>query len=399
VRRRRPIRFAALVWLAAASASAQARPAALEFPRDHGAHPSAAVEWWYYTGHLREPGGREHGFQLTFFQVRDLHLAHFAWTDVSAKRFLYEEKMHLALPGVASAAEGHLEVINEDWSARAAGDAHRLRASGQPGRLELSLRSVKPPVAHGEGGTSRKGPGPQEYSRYVSLTRMEAKGTLREGGTVRALAGSAWFDHEWGPGVLPAGAAGWDWFALQLSDGSELMLYRIRAADGSATPFSSGTFVTREGAPATVSWSDVRLETVRYWTSPKTRARYPSGWRIAVASLGLSVAVDPVFEDQELLTPESTGVTYWEGACRVSGTRRGQPISGRAYAELTGYAGRDVPGLARRKGYSIFSDSTLADVTGSLSAERLAVLPRDLLLPTSFVSSVTRKVFASRRLR
>lgn len=376
----------------------------MEFPRDHGAHPEAAVEWWYYTGHLREPEGREHGFQLTFFRVRDLHLAHFAWTDAAAKKFLYEEKMHLGLPGIAAAAEGRLDVANEDWSARESGGRHLLRASGRIGKVELKLRAVKPPVVHGEGGVSRKGPGPEEYSRYVSLTRLEATGTLHDGKTVKMLSGAAWFDHEWGPGVLPAGAAGWDWFALQLTDGSELMLYRVRAADGSATPFSSGTFVPRNGAPTRVSWRDVRLEPARYWTSPRSHARYPSGWTISVASLGLSVTVDPVLEDQELRTPESTGVTYWEGACRVTGTRRGRPVSGRAYAELTGYAGRDVPGLARSRPYSIFSDSTLldstfADVSGSLSAGRSAVFPRCFDLPTCFVSSVTRNVAASRRLR
>jgi hypothetical protein len=30
----------------------------------------------------------------------------------------------------------------------------------------------------------------------------------------------------------------------------------------------------------------------------------------------------------------------------VKGARAGRPISGRAYVELTGYAGRDVPGMA-----------------------------------------------------
>ena len=52
--------------------------------------------------------------------------------------------------------------------------------------------------------------------------------------------------------------------------------------------------------------------------------------------------------DQELATLQSTGVTYWEGACRVEGTRGGRPIGGRAYVEMTGYAGRDVPGDVNR---------------------------------------------------
>jgi len=318
----------------------------LEFPRDHGAHPDAAVEWWYYTGHLADASGKPYGFELTFFRAGSLHLAHFAWTDVSGKTFRYEEKAHLELPGIASADAGRLRVRNENWSAEESGGVHRLRANGPDGALELALRAAKAPVAHGPGGVSRKGAGANEYSHYVSITRLDASGTLSRGGRRTALTGSAWFDHEWGPGALPAGVAGWDWFGVQLSDRSELMLYRLRDAAGRATPFSSGTFVPPSGAPVPVAWDGVTLEETARWTSPRTRATYPASWRIAVAPLRLALEISPLLPDQELVTEKSTGVTYWEGACRVSGTRAGVAVTGRAYAELTGYAGRDVPGFA-----------------------------------------------------
>ena len=238
-----------------------AAASAVEFPRDHGAHPEAAVEWWYYTGHLSDRAGKAYGFQLTFFRVRELHLAHFAWTDVARKKFSYEEKTHLALPGIAGAATGRLDVSNEDWSARAGPrGVHEVAASGPAGELRLSLTPVKPPVVHGDAGLSRKGPGAAEYSRYVSITRMNARGTVKRGASTEVLSGTAWFDHEWGPGVLPAAARGWDWFALQLDDGSDVMLYRMRGEDGKATPFSSGTLVPRSGAPSLIRWTDVRLD-------------------------------------------------------------------------------------------------------------------------------------------
>ena len=319
----------------------------ISFPRDHGSHPDSPVEWWYWTGHLSDRAGREYGFQLTFFRARDLHLAHFAWTDVARQEFRYDEKAHLGLPGIASAAEGKLDLTNEDWSAREErGGVHWLAASSRAGDLELTLTPAKPPVLQGKEGLSRKGAGAGELSRYVSITRLSATGTIRRGSTRESLTGSAWFDHEWGPGVLPAEAAGWDWFALQLADGSDVMLYRIRRADGTATPFSSGTFVPAKGPPIPIEWSKVRLIETRFWRSPRTKARYPAGWRIAIPSLALDVEVVPLVADQELETPGSTGVTYWEGACSVKGTRSGKPIAGRAYVELTGYAGRDVPGMA-----------------------------------------------------
>jgi predicted secreted hydrolase len=330
-----------------AAALALSVEAALEFPRDHGSHSDAPVEWWYWTGHLSDRAGKAFGFQLTFFRVRELHLAHFAWTDASRREFRYVEKMHLGLPGIASADEKRLGLSNEDWSAReGAGGVHFLEASGPAGDLRLTLTPAKPPVLQGKNGLSRKGPGAREFSHYVSITRLAAKGSLVRGAKSESLTGTAWFDHEWGPGVLPAQAAGWDWFALQLDDGSELMLYRLRRADGSATPFSSGTFVPARGAAVPLAWSDVRLTETRAWRSPRSKARYPAAWRIAIGSIGLDVAIEPLVADQELETPGSTGVTYWEGACLVKGVRSGRPVTGRAYAELTGYAGRDVPGMA-----------------------------------------------------
>lgn len=338
MRLRRIVRLAALVLAAAPS---------LQFPRDHGAHPAAAVEWWYYTGHLEAPDGATYGFQLTFFRVRDLHLAHFAWTDVARRTFVYDEKTHLGLPGIAGAAEGRLDVSNEDWFARDQNGVVRL-AAGMPdlGDLALTLTPSKAPVANGEAGLSRKGPGENEYSHYVSITRFAAAGTLARGSAPPLrLSGTAWFDHEWGPGALPAGAAGWDWFALQLSDGSELMLYRLRLAGGGASPFSGGTFVPASDPPRTIPWSDVALSPRSTWTSPRSKATYPAVWSLAVKSLGLETTITPLVADQELRTEKSTGVTYWEGACRIEGKRGGIPISGRAYVEMTGYAGRDVPGI------------------------------------------------------
>lgn len=336
------LRLAAALVFAALPASGP-----LQFPQDHGAHPDAPVEWWYYTGHLTGGAGREYGFQLTFFRVRDLHLAHFAWTDVARGTFVYDEKTHLGLPGIAGSAAGVLDVANEDWSAREENGVVRLEAGTKAlGRLSLALTPSKPPVLQGEAGLSRKGAGENEYSHYVSIPRFAVSGTLRRGDASTALSGTAWFDHEWGPGVLPAGAAGWDWFALNLSDGSDLMLYRMRLASGGASPFSTGMFVPASGAPRPVAWSDVTLAPKTTWKSPHSGAVYPAVWSLAVKSLALEVTVTPLVADQELSTEKSTGVRYWEGTCRVEGTREGRPVSGRAYVEMTGYAGRDVPGFA-----------------------------------------------------
>src|SRR5262249_32308096 len=285
------------------------------------------------------------GFQVTFFRVHELHLAHFAWTNVHQKTFEYAEKTHLGLPGIASAAEGRLEIANEDWFLVGEGAKVRIHVRARFGELDVQLVAVKAPVANGSEGLSRKGAGTDEYSHYVSIPRWKAAGIFRKDARQLDLSGTAWFDHEWGPGVLPKEARGWDWFALQLEDGSDLMLYRMRGEDGQARPFSAGTFSPNEGAPAAISWRDVELTETARWQSPRSGAKYPSRWMIRVRSLGLDLEVEPLLGDQELVTEQSTGVIYWEGTCRVRGTRNGRPAAGRAYVELTGYARRDVPGF------------------------------------------------------
>ena len=325
--------------------TARPAPATLQFPRDHGSHPDAAIEWWYYTGHLAGTTGRHYGFQLTFFRLGDVHLAHFAISDIAGQSFVYDEKMHLGLPGIAGSAQGGLDVFNEDWFSRARAEGNELSATMPAASLALTLRPRKPPVLQGENGLSRKGPGANEYSHYVSVTRFSAAGEITRAGRRESVTGTAWFDHEWGPGALPEGAAGWDWFALQMDDGSDLMLFRMRQKGAAATPFSSGTFVPAGGAPRPIAWKDVRLAPTSSWTSPHSKAIYPASWSLSVASVGLTARITPLLADQELSTTRSTGVTYWEGACKVEGTRDGRPIGGRAYVEMTGYAGRDVPGF------------------------------------------------------
>ena len=134
---------------------------------------------------------------------------------------------------------------------------------GSPERaIELDAPAGQAAAAPGRPRLLAQGP---RRERVLALRLDPAARRARDADGRRAarvaLTGTAWFDHEWGPGALPEAAAGWDWFAIQLDDGSELMLYRMRTKDGGATPFSSGTSSCRAaGAPVPLAWDDVRLE-------------------------------------------------------------------------------------------------------------------------------------------
>jgi predicted secreted hydrolase len=318
-------------------------PRPLSFPEDHGPHPDFRTEWWYYTGNLATPAGRHVGFQLTFFRValspedeprasawasRQLYVAHFAVTDTSGGRFHAASRASRAALGLAGAEAAPFKVWVEDWSAEGDGVATRLRAREGDVAIDLTVSPAKPVVLQGERGLSRKGSEPGNASFYYSFTRMPARGSVRLGAETLEVSGQAWMDREWSTSALGEALEGWDWFALQLDDGRELMVYLLRRRDGSVGAFSAGTLVAADGAARRLEPGDFRVETLAYWTSPHSGVRYPARWRLSVPSAELRVEIAPRLADQEL----RVGTRYWEGAVAVTGTRAGQ-----GYVELVGY--------------------------------------------------------------
>ena len=157
-------------------------------------------------------------------------------------------------------------------------------------------------------------------------------------------------DREWSTSALSPGQVGWDWFALQLDDGSDLMYYQLRLEDGSPDPFSKGILVASTGEDSVLNHSEVQLKVLDLWKSPLDGSEYPSGWRLSVASEGLVLTLTPILPDQEL----NLTFRYWEGAVRVAGTRRGKAVGGRGYVELTGYTDSSNRGRSGR----LFRSST-----------------------------------------
>ncbi len=335
-------------------------PCRLAFPRDHAAHPGYRIEWWYYTGDLESKTGERFGFQLTFFRVRttadesrwpeprsawrtdQVFAAHAAVSDFSTGRFLTAETMYRAALGLAgtTAAGNEFRVFTGGWHAEITPGAHRLAASAPDFSFDLQLVPEKPPVPHGDSGYTRKGEADDEASCYYSITRLRTSGKLRAGGKEMDVCGTAWMDHEFSSAPPDAELSGWDWFSLRLSDGRDLMLYLMRKKDGSLSPVSSGTLVDGSGKSSNLSFEDFRVTTLDTWKSPHTGAVYPAARLIEVFPAGLRLQIEPEMRDQEVQSPRSTRVTYWEGGVSAKGTAAGAgPVSGQGYMELTGYAG------------------------------------------------------------
>ena len=327
----------------------------LSFPLDHASHPDYKIEWWYYTGNLDADDGRRFGFQVTFFRVgvdrapanpsrwavRDLHMAHLAVTDLATGRHLVAERLNRSGVGWAGASPERLEVWNDGWRVDLDGERHRLRVVDREAGfgVELDLTPRKRPVRHGRAGFSQKGSVTGNASHYYSLTRLATTGRVMVDGTPVTVTGESWMDHEFGSTFLEPAQQGWDWFSVQLSDGTDLMVYVLRRDDGTVDPRSSGSLITAAGEVTHLAAADFRLTPGRTWTSSTSGARYPVMWRVEIPGAGFELDVRAALDDQELHTDESTGVTYWEGAVTVTGSRGSRPVEGHGYLEMTGYAG------------------------------------------------------------
>jgi len=335
------------------------QPRTFRFPEDHGPHPDFRNEWWYVTGNLDGSEGERFGFELTIFRfllappgeaenenasdwkTDQVYIGHFAVSDIDNEKFHVAQRYSRGSMGLAGAQAVPFRVWLEDWSIKEP-DAQQteelspweLHASDKDISLDLHLMPLKDPVLNGKDGLSQKASQPGNASYYYSISRLATNGTLQIGATTYAVSGLSWLDREWGSSALSKDQQGWDWFALQLSDGSDLMYYALRQNDGTRDEHSAGTWTDAAGRATHLDHDDVVIEVRKYWES-KQGGRYPAEWTISVPKLDLQLDVVPALRNQELITT----VRYWEGAVDVQGTLDADVINGRGYVELTGYAG------------------------------------------------------------
>lgn len=337
---------------------ARANPAyRISFPEDHGAHPDFYLEWWYFTGNLENAEGQSFGYQFTTFRnamappdaeayagtapsarsewrSRQLYSAHFAISDPERGIFLSDERYARGAAGLGGAKleAGQLEVWVEDWRMSGPDDLSEVlvEAAGDGIEISLTLKPAKPIFLQGDQGFSPKGRDIGQASHYYSVTRLETEGSIVVDGRSESVTGLSWFDREWSTSLLSEDQRGWDWFSLQLDSGEDLMFFRLRS---DTQDYVDGTLVSAGGTGIPLDPSAVELTPTGFWTSPSTDTEYPIAWTLRVPEHNLDLTLEATIPNQEL----STRVSYWEGAVRVSGTRDNLPLSGRGFAELTGY--------------------------------------------------------------
>ncbi|MFZ1495188.1 MAG: lipocalin-like domain-containing protein [Candidatus Competibacter denitrificans] len=326
-------------------------PRPFAFPADHGSHPTFRNEWWYVTGNLADPTGRQFGYQLTLFRIalapqppvsdsvwrtNQVYMGHFALTDVAGAQHHAFERFSRGAVGLAGVQATPFRVWLDDWALTGTETGAfplRVRAQQDSIALDLILNTTKPIVLQGDRGLSQKSAEPGNASYYYSYTRLSAQGTVQVAEKTFQVTGTSWLDREWSTSALGPEQSGWDWFALQLDDGRDLMLYRMRHKDGSADPFSKGTLITADGQTRALSWNEMDLQPLGEWVSPRTGDRYPAQWRLRLPAESLDLTITPKVADQEMRLT----VRYWEGAVAVTGRFGDQKIGGQGYLEMTRY--------------------------------------------------------------
>jgi predicted secreted hydrolase len=322
-------------------------PRRFEFPADHGPHPRYRSEWWYLTANLRDADGAEFGVQFTLFRqalrpepviegpwdATQIYLGHLAVTDVAGRRHRYAERVARGHPRLAGVTANPFRAWIDGWSLRADGaglEGLVLDAGHERFGVRLTMDPIKSIVLQGEAGLSRKGPDQASY--YYSVPRLAAAGSLRLGGRQVEVTGHGWLDREWSTSVLSDDQIGWDWFALQLVSGEEVMMFRLRRRDGARDPHDHGVWVGEDGRHSHLAASAYTLTPRRYWRD-RNGVKWPVAWDIEVQ---LPVGrrrwrVEAALDDQRM----DTLLVYWEGMVRVFDEAGDRVGSG--YLELTGY--------------------------------------------------------------
>ncbi len=325
-------------------------PRRFHFPEDHASHSDFRNEWWYITGNVRSVQGHEFGYQVTFFRIalqpqqmtkrtsrwasKQVWMAHVALTDINAQHYYHGQRFARDALGLAGFQQQPFKVWLEDWqiSAKEKGVfPWQIHIQHENVQLDLTLAQVKPPVLQGEHGLSQKSAEQGNASYYYSMTQLQTTGQISISEQSYKVSGKSWLDREWSTSALGKDQVGWDWFALQFDDDTELMYYQMRTKSGKVDPHSTGKYIDTDSRTINIPFHDIQLTPLKIWTSTTGR-KYPIHWRMHLPNRPATWRIEAQFDAQEM----QGVVNYWEGVVRIMDERTQQQV-GKGYLEMTGY--------------------------------------------------------------
>ncbi len=312
------------------------RNTTIDLPHDDAVLPMEIVQWWYWTGHLSSSStpAKTYGFEVCVFLVADnSQLIQLAITDVTASTYTFNEEFNVKRPMKLT---NSFEFTSNSLVVKGGNGVDTISANiNNVYNLTISLQSLKQPAIHYNGEPHQYSFG--GYTYYYSRTSMSVIGTLNN----ENISGTAWFDRQYGD-LARAITQGWQWFAIELENNVQIMLFDFLGKNNEETENESfGSITDENGVTVDIKGhTNFTVVPINQWTSPHTGCVYPSGWVVRVN--GESYTVIPDVLDQELYrTADMKKIiglspTYWEGKSTVF-TAAGQEQAGKAYVELNGF--------------------------------------------------------------
>jgi predicted secreted hydrolase len=296
------------------------RPVSL--PRDHGAHPGFGVEWWYTAGTLHGSDGHRYFWFATAWAAAQGVVSRANVLDLNTGQIVLRDESLVTTPlraGQRVLRVGRFTIALQRGGRLGRWIAADTTSTGE--RLALTLTPQVPYLLHGHRGLIAQGPGAR--SAYYSEPRLGARGTLRLDGAKIALSGLGWLDHQWGNFAASPGSLRWNWFACQLRDGRDLMLYEFLDAQDRPSGVAAGTLVTQRGAV-------VHLHAFRVTPlspsikPPGATSSYPQRWRLHVPGARLTLALHSLTPDGFIAN--AVLPSFWEAPAAVTGGPAGACI-------------------------------------------------------------------------
>lgn len=314
------------------------------WPRDDGVHYKNSLEWWYFTGHLKDKNSqREYGVEYVFFHFTpraksDFLMVNVAITDEQNEKFYYEYKIERQKELLENKLPLDLQIKKKKnhWALSGQAGEYHLKTimPTEPLAINLITEPVKPVLFHNGIGYEKYG----DYTSagYVSYPRLRTEGTITVEDEEIEVTGEMWYDRQWNCiGVLTKEVA-WDWFSIQFDgEQEELMIYQLYNVVDSTTLYG-GVLYTKDNEQKELG-AGVELKPLEYWKSPKSNITYPVKWQIIVPDLNIDVISTAVIPEQELKIKFGpfTAMYYWEGMCSIKGSKEGKPVEGNSYIEMT----------------------------------------------------------------
>lgn len=319
-------------------------------PRDEGKHNPTdiyRIEWWYVNFHLTTEDGRPYAGVVSFFKppiIGSPCMVLFSIIDLKDGTF----RSGARYPLVFSASEEWFDLdfgvppFRDQWHNRQC-DGYLMPfeyhlsmdwLTDGVAWMELDMGSLKPPLP--VSGDAFVEFGSQAWTYYYSHPRVDIIGTLHLPGFPalgKAVQGYGWIDHQWAN--LPTDLITWEWLSIQLDDQREIMAADVWINGEPQGSFSGGLNYYDENCTLDVL-SDYTITPLRCWYDAEHNRTFTTQWKVEQPIRQIDLLLTANFEHQVVeTTGQILGANFWEGACIVSGTIAGQPVSGTAFAELT----------------------------------------------------------------